>query len=123
MKILIVKDAGILCEAVNGALGHANYECVRASGEEEGIAAAGSASPDLIILDMESPRARGLDILLKLREKDSLKKIPIMIVSRYGTRQDKLASYAYGANRFLERPLDTRVLLDEISALLKRRPA
>jgi len=121
-RILIVKDKENKCESLDGTLDRAGFDCIRATGGEEVLSTAGATPPDLIILDMESPRARGIDILFSIREHDPLGNTPIMVVSRYGTKQDKLVSYTHGANRFVVLPEESGSLLDEISGLLKRRP-
>lgn len=75
--------------------------------------------PDLAIIDKEVSHNRGLELCRALRK--SRTGLPILVVGRYVRRvRDRVEILASGADTYLERPLDGRLLALEISGLLKR---
>ena len=69
--------------------------------------------PDLIVLDVMMPGLSGFDVAAILRNDPATFDIPIFILS---VLHDEQRGYQLGVDRYFTKPLDTRVLLDEIQA-------
>ena len=62
--------------------------------------------PDLIILDLNLPRKDGREVLAEIKADDSLKVIPVVILTTSGSEEDVLKSYGLYANCYLTKPVD-----------------
>jgi two-component system, chemotaxis family, response regulator Rcp1 len=71
--------------------------------------------PDLILLDLNLPRMDGREVLAHIKEDDSLKTIPTVILTTSDAEADILKSYQLQANCYLIKP----VQLDEFEAVVK----
>jgi CheY-like chemotaxis protein len=74
-----------------------------------------SPRPDLILLDLNLPKMDGREVLAHIKEDDSLKTIPTVILTTSGSEADIATSYQLHANCYLRKP----VQLDEFEALVK----
>lgn len=62
--------------------------------------------PDLILLDLNLPKISGLQILAILKNEDSLREIPVVVLSISSSEKDIRESYNLNANCFVTKPLD-----------------
>jgi len=71
--------------------------------------------PDLILLDLNLPKMDGREVLAHIKEDESLKTIPTVILTTSEAEADILNSYQLQANCYLIKP----VQLDEFEAVVK----
>ncbi|WP_088344324.1 MULTISPECIES: response regulator [Rhodomicrobium] len=71
--------------------------------------------PDLILLDLNLPKMDGREVLAHIKEDDSLKLIPTVILTTSDAEADIVKSYQLQANCYLSKP----VQLDEFESLVK----
>ncbi|MFZ4620242.1 MAG: response regulator [Bacteroidota bacterium] len=62
--------------------------------------------PDLILLDLNLPRKRGLDVLDEVKNDPDLKRIPVIILTTSNDEKDILKSYDLHASAYLTKPVD-----------------
>ena len=62
--------------------------------------------PDLILLDLNLPRRSGREVLSEIKRDDSLRRIPVVVLTTSAAEQDVLASYDLNANCFITKPVD-----------------
>lgn len=62
--------------------------------------------PKLIILDINMPKIDGLQVLATIRDIETTKKIPVLIITSSILPQDIERATRYGANDYLVKPLD-----------------
>lgn len=62
--------------------------------------------PDLILLDLNLPKWDGRDVLKKVKADDSLKHIPIIILTTSNAHKDVINCYKLYANCFITKPVD-----------------
>lgn len=79
--VLLIEDEAALQEAAKLKLERAGLRCVVVSTAEEGLLFLGHERPGLIWLDLLLPGMGGFAFLQRLRENQSWKEIPVMIVS------------------------------------------
>jgi two-component system KDP operon response regulator KdpE len=109
--ILIVDDEVQIRRLLEITLSSNGYKISEASSGKEGVVAAASQNPALIILDLGLPDTDGFAILKKLREWYSR---PIIILSVRNSEEDIIHALDNGANDYLTKPFRTGELLARI---------
>jgi chemotaxis family two-component system response regulator Rcp1 len=62
--------------------------------------------PDLILLDLNLPKKTGLEVLQEINEDESLKRIPVVILTVSEAEEDIAKSYHCHANCYISKPID-----------------
>lgn len=73
--------------------------------------------PDLVLLDLNLPGTHGREVLKAIKDDDSLKRIPVVILSSSQSDDDRLACYNLHANAFMTKALDFDELQNIVKAL------
>lgn len=79
--ILNVEDADLTRQAVTGILEQAGFLVHEATTGGEALELAAALQPDLIVLDIELPDIRGLEVARRLKESDVTARIPVLHLS------------------------------------------
>lgn len=61
--------------------------------------------PDLILLDLNMPRKNGREVLQEIKEDDSLKFIPVVVLTTSQAEEDVIKTYNLGANCYITKPV------------------
>ena len=115
--ILIIDDEVQIRRLLEIALASNGYKISEAATGKEGLVAAATHNPSLIILDLGLPDSDGVKILSKLREW-YLK--PIIILSARNSEEDIIHTLDNGANDYLTKPFRTGELLARIRVALRQ---
>ena len=112
LKVLSVDDSRTMRLIVIRAL--MPYDCVviEAANGEEGLAAAAREKPDLILLDITMPVMDGLTMLAKLKEDDTLKKMPVIMLTAESGRDKVLRVSKLGVHDYLIKPFRAEQLIE-----------
>lgn len=62
--------------------------------------------PDLILLDLNLPKKTGVEVLKEIKADQSLKLIPVVILSTSAAQEDIIQSYSLHANCYITKPVD-----------------
>ncbi len=65
-----------------------------------------TATPALILLDLQLPRINGLEVLQRLRADNRTKLVPVVILTTSNEQQDLINSYSLGCNSYIRKPVD-----------------
>jgi len=76
---------------------------------------------DLVLLDILMPVMNGIQVLQELRRRDMLRHLPVLVVSGWDDRQNILRCITSGAEDFISRPVDMRLLRARVNASLERK--
>jgi DNA-binding response OmpR family regulator len=68
--------------------------------------------PDLVIIDLNLPRASGLAVLQTMRRSVKCRNTPVVILSSSEVQKEKEEAAQLGANRFIKKPLHLEAFLD-----------
>jgi two-component system KDP operon response regulator KdpE len=116
-NILIIDDEVQIRRLLEITLSSHGYKITEATSGKEGLIAAATNHPELIILDLGLPDTDGIEILKKLRE---WYQKPIIILSVRSSEEDIVNSLDNGANDYLTKPFRTGELLARIRAALRQ---
>ncbi|MDP4009058.1 MAG: response regulator [bacterium] len=100
-KILIVEDDKFLRELITQKLGKEGYDLVEGVDGEEGVSQAKKESPDLILLDLILPGIDGFEALTQIKADEKTSKIPVIILSNLGQKDDIERGLKLGAQDYL----------------------
>ena len=73
--------------------------------------------PELILLDLNLPGMDGKEILAKIRQNEIYKKVPVVILTTSKNERDVEECYAYGANSYIEKPVDMEKFLATVKQI------
>jgi DNA-binding response OmpR family regulator len=118
-RILIIDDEEYIIKLLEMRLTEANYECLTCMTTQEGIKAAKTEKPDLIIMDIMLPNITGLEATKILKDDPETKNTPIIILSAKSLEEDMVSAKELGADGFISKPILLSKLLHKIKQFLK----
>lgn len=98
-----------------------NYNVITATNGHSGLRLATKYTPDLIICDIMMPGTDGLECCRKLKEETTTSHIPILILTACRLDEQRVQSYESGADAFISKPFDSKLLLSRCRNLLLNR--
>ena len=99
-KVLWVEDDKLIGTILGKKLISSGFNLFHARNGEEAVEMLRTMTPDVIVLDLLMPGMTGFDVLQKVKSIDSLKKIPVMILSNLNKQSDIERAKNMGAQRF-----------------------
>jgi DNA-binding response OmpR family regulator len=100
-KILIIEDDKFLRQLILRKLEREGYQVVEAVDGEEGYKKIKLEMPDIVLLDLILPGIDGFEFLSRVKEDDTINKIPVIILSNLGQREDIDRGLKLGAVDYL----------------------
>ncbi|KKI89262.1 PhoB family transcriptional regulator [Bacillus sp. SA1-12] len=120
-SILIVEDEEKIQRLLELELEYEGYQVGKASDGIEALEAYRSGKWDLILLDVMLPGLSGIELLRRIRAKDSY--TPVILLTAKGSVEDKVSGLDLGANDYITKPFQIEELLARIRAVLRMRAA
>ncbi|MEY2524628.1 MAG: two-component system, OmpR family, response regulator [Ilumatobacteraceae bacterium] len=117
-RILVVDDEPSIVDAVATALRYEGYEVSEARTGRDGLAAAQSDQPDLIVLDVMLPDVDGFEIAKRIRA-DGLS-IPILFLTAKDALHEKVHGFAVGADDYVTKPFSLAEIVVRVRAIIQR---
>lgn len=114
--ILVVDDAADNLAMISLALQQQGYKVVTAANGEDAVTVASQTQPNLILMDINLPELDGLGATRRIRENETLREVPVVVVTAFGTEGFQRAAYDVGASGYLTKPID----LDRMNLLIAR---
>ena len=75
------------------------------------------SNPDLILLDLNLPKKDGREVLAEIKQDESLKRIPVVVLTTSRAEEDVVRSYNLHANAYVTKPVDLKQFLEVIRAI------
>lgn len=119
-KILVVDDEADLREALAAALTVAGHSVLAAKDGVEGLAAALSEHPDLILLDIKMPEMNGLKMLQELRKDAWGKTVKVLLLTNMDDPTNITFGIELGSNDYV---IKSQKSLSDIVTLVKQHLA
>jgi DNA-binding response OmpR family regulator len=119
--ILVADDEEDLRELVSYRLSRSGYEVVEAVDGQEAFELATERTPDLMVLDVMMPRLDGYELTRRVREEDSLRSVPVILLTARSQESDVSRGFDVGADDYLKKPFNPDELVARVRAVLGRR--
>ena len=122
-RILIIDDDHDLQRTIGRAAETAGYEVLHALDGADGLALAAAEQVDLILLDVNMPSMDGRDVLTRLKKNPETSAIPVLVHSGRSSQVDRHVVLELGAEDFVDKPTNPRLLMTKIERLIARSRA
>jgi two-component system response regulator CpxR len=116
-RILLADDDAELTEMLAQYLAAEGFSVEAAHDGEAALARARSGAFDLVVLDVMMPHKNGFDVLRELRTQSLL---PVLMLTARDEDVDSIIGLELGADDYLPKPCNPRVLVARIRAILRR---
>ncbi len=118
MRILVAEDDANLANGVMSSLRATGYAVDGVRNGIEADSALDAVDYDLLILDLGLPRKSGLEVLRRLRGRDS--RLPVLILTALDGVNDRVRGLDAGADDYLAKPFNLAELEARVRALTRR---
>lgn len=121
MRILIAEDDAIMADGLTRSLRQSGYVVDRVGTGVEADSAVTRGEFDLLILDLGLPKMGGLEVLRRLRARQS--RLPVLILTALDGVNDRVRGLDLGADDYLAKPFALNELEARVRALTRRGAA
>ncbi len=122
-RILVVDDVAVNREILKRWLERRGFSVTEAADGQEAIRIAGEGKIDLVLLDIMMPNLNGTEVLRAIRRTRSQSDLPIVMVSAKCFSDDVAQSLKLGANAYISKPVDFKLLLAVLEEYICARRA
>ena len=119
-RILLVEDDAEIRRLVADAMARHGHDIETAGSAMEGLQAAVSQAPDLVVLDLGLPDVDGAELLRMLR---AVSAVPVIVATARGDDESVVRLLDAGADDYLVKPYSTAQLAARVRAVLRRAEA
>jgi len=120
-RVLIVDDERLIREKLSKWLLEEGYDPLECADGAHALREAAAAPPSLILLDLVMPGMSGLAVCQALKGERKTERIPIIVLTGAGSREDKIRCLEIGAEEFLRKPVDREELMARIGSILRTK--
>jgi DNA-binding response OmpR family regulator len=116
-RVLIVEDDPFIARLVLTNLNKANFHCRVATDGIDGAIEFRNFDPHLVLSDIMMPGIDGRQLCATIRE---LSMVPIILMTAADTSEAELAAFKAGADDYIPKPFDPRLLMTRVIAAMRR---
>jgi two-component system, chemotaxis family, chemotaxis protein CheY len=124
LKFLIVDDFSTMRRIVRGLL--KEMGCNNAEEAEDGAVALSmlkGAKFDFVVSDINMPNMSGFDLLAAIKKDDSLKHLPVLMVTAEARKEDIVRAAQEGASGYIVKPFTKATLEEKVQKILQKLAA
>lgn len=119
LTILLVEDNDMNRDMIAQYLDHFGYKVLVARDGGAAVELAGSAVPDLILMDISLPVLDGWEATRQLKAAPKTRDIPVIALTAHAMASDRQKSIEAGCDDYEVKPIDFKQLLNKMRALLR----
>lgn len=118
-SVLVVDDEPTIGEVLSHYLSVAGYQARVATNGPDALEAAAEEWPDLVVLDLMLPDIDGLEVMRRLRERES-DRVAVILLTAKGEESDRVVGLRLGADDYVVKPFSPAELIARVDAILRR---
>jgi CheY-like chemotaxis protein len=119
IKVLVADDDKKIIDIIRNYLDSDQFEVLEAANGKEALGMVFATSPDILILDIMMSKMDGYMVCEELKEHDSTKNLPIIILSAKTIVDDRIKAIGLSIDDYMKKPFDPRELEARIKMKLK----
>lgn len=120
VRVLYVEDDHDIRGPISEILAILGYQVMCADNGKQGVEAAESWKPDIILMDLHMPVMDGLEAIRILRSEPATSAIPIFVLTAYGDAKNRKLCKEAGIEKFFVKPIDVKAVDTAIKEILNR---
>ena len=120
-QVLFVEDDPKMPEVLAGFLQEANITLVHAGDAAAALQLVRDTPIDLVLLDLGLPDMNGFDLLRQLKEAPETQAIPVIVLTAWNSKPDKLRGFELGANDYVTKPFEAAELRARVCSALRAK--
>lgn len=117
-KIVVADDEYFISRSLSFIFEKEGYACSVASDGEAALGLVRQEKPDLVFLDISMPKMDGYNVCREIRRDPDLKGIYIIMLTAMGQDVDQKASLEAGANEYMLKPFNPRMIRERVAEIL-----
>ena len=118
-NILVVEDSPTMRQLITFAMKRiANARVIEATDGVDALKKLSAEKIDLILADINMPVMDGLKLVSLVKNNQSYKDIPVVMITTEGAREDRERAMSIGANAYLAKPIQTQELIKLVNSLI-----
>ncbi len=121
LRVLIVDDSSVMRKIVERSLRSAGFdlsEVLEASDGVEALEQARKGSLNLILSDLNMPSMDGLELLKNLAAVESVRNVPVVMVTTEGSEKRVMEAISMGAKAYIRKPFTPEHVKERVAPLL-----
>ncbi len=119
LNILVVEDSPTMRQLISFAMKRIpNARVIEATDGVDALKKLSSEKVDLILADINMPVMDGLKLVSLVKNNQSYKDIPVIIITTEGAQEDRERALAIGANAYLAKPIQTQELIKLVTSFI-----
>lgn len=123
-RVLLVEDEPAQREVLAYNLEAEGFDVTRANTGDDALMMVDEVGPDLILLDWMLPGVSGIEICRRLKSRNTLRDVPIIMISARTEEVDRVRGLETGADDYVVKPYSVVELMARVRSQLRRtRPA
>lgn len=122
-RILVIDDEVDLVNLLQYNLTKSGYDVISAYDGNSALDLAWTHRPDLLILDLMLPDRSGYDICKEIKQDDTLKNTPIIMLTARSSENDRITGFESGAEDYVIKPFSPKELVLRVKTILARTKA
>ena len=119
-KIFIIEDESSIIKLIEHNLKKIGFIVSSSVNGNDGLKELKKFQPDLLLLDWMLPDLSGIEICKNIRKDNSLKHLPIIMLTAKGEVEDKIKGLDSGVDDYLTKPFSFNELMARIKAVIRR---
>jgi DNA-binding response OmpR family regulator len=116
--VLVVDDDPVILRLLEVNFEMEGFDVLGAVDGQAALELARAAHPDVIVSDVMMPRMTGLELVTELRADESVRHIPVLLLSAKAQMGDVKAGLAAGADDYVTKPFEPLELVERVAKLL-----
>ena len=116
--ILCVDDEPANLSLLEAMLSPRGYDVVTASNGQDALEKIQAGGIDLCLLDVMMPAMDGFEVCKRIKGDEAHRNVPVVLVTAYTDRENRIRGIQAGAEDFISKPLDTGEVLARVKMLL-----
>ncbi len=117
-RILLVDDDAVFGMVTVKRLTAAGFDVQHITDSQNAYAVMSQSQFDLIVVDLSMPKLDGMDLIGSLRNADSTKELPIIVVTGSTSAGDLRAAIGFDVSWYINKPVNWPLFLDQIEQTL-----
>ncbi|MEL6965182.1 MAG: response regulator [Pseudomonadota bacterium] len=117
-RVLLAEDEPNIVESLTFLLERAGFAVTVETNGRKALNAALDDQPDVLFLDVMLPELDGYEVLRQLRADRRTEKLPVVMLTAKGQREDRETALACGADLFIKKPFANSEIIAAVKQLI-----